>query len=119
MRKVTIGDIEEFSLERFNEHYRNLIDVGLSSGREQDMINTLSFITDFQILIEDLKTNMAAEPDECHLCNIKDEKIQTLQKSIDLLEEIKSVQKAKIEKLENLLEQTGNQDETKEMKVSE
>jgi hypothetical protein len=118
MKKVTIGDVEEFDNERFCGHYRNLVDIGITACREADVMQTLSFINDLQILVEDLKADMTGEPDECHQCKAKDERIHDLQKSIDILEEIKSVQKTKIAELERMLEQTGNQTEPEKMKVS-
>ncbi|MGM0408175.1 MAG: hypothetical protein ACQERU_09325 [Bacteroidota bacterium] len=85
MKRVTFKELKGFDHESFNYQYRNLIHVGINWGCEDEMMSTLSFIDDLQTLIDYLKEDMAEEPDGCHLCKEKDERIKNLKEHIEIL----------------------------------
>jgi len=47
--------LEQFTDERFNEHIKTLIDIGVESDREKDIMGTLYFLTDLQAYITELR----------------------------------------------------------------
>lgn len=104
--------LDEFSHERFNEQYRNLI--GITLDIKNEGLEALNFISDCQALIEDLKENLKKLPEERHcpycqekgkIIELKDEKIKILndklynchEKLVTYLEE-----EAGINKVQNL-----------------
>lgn len=113
MKKVTIADVQAFDNESFLEHYSTLIDVAMESGREDAVMETLSFINDLKRLIEDLKADMAAEQDDTQKRSEKEKKL--IDENLDLHRENQDLR----EKLmEHINKETGNQTDPAKMKVS-
>jgi hypothetical protein len=91
--KELLKELQEFDHERFNEHYRNLIDVAITLNREDEVLQALSFLDSCQTFIEKVKNTLENLPDETHCqhCAQKD-------KLLELADELKGLLKEELEK---------------------
>lgn len=78
-------ELQEFNHERFNEHYRNLIDVAITSSREDEVLQTLSFLDSLQTFIEKVDETLKNFTHETHcpMCEAKEKTIQLLYKEAE------------------------------------
>ena|GEM_PF-5991310 len=118
-------ELAEFTPERFNDHYRNLIDIAIPSSREYELLHTLNFISTCQMAIDKVKKALEKLPDEtpenqpgenhCPMCEAKEKTIQTAEKLIEQAEQrlkskddtIKTLQELKDEAMKALNSFTG------------
>lgn len=91
--ETLMNELREFDHERFNEHYRNLTDVAITSSRENEVLQALSFLDSCQTFIEKVKDTLENLPDETHCqhCAQKD-------KLLELADELKGLLKEELEK---------------------
>lgn len=96
--KNLVKELQEFDHERFNEHYRNLIDVAITSSREDEVLQALSFLDSCQTFIDNVKEKLEKQPAETHcpvckekekIIKIMEERIKTKDDSIDILKRLK------------------------------
>ncbi len=102
-------ELAEFTPERFNDHYRNLIDIAIPSSREYEMLHVLNFISDCQTAIDNVKEALqklpdeplAKRPDETH-CPMCVEKERTIQLSANRIQHLENTLKIQDSNLQTL-----------------
>jgi hypothetical protein len=87
-------ELQKFDHERFNYHFSNLIDIGITSSRTDEMMDTLSFIDSCQRVILLAKEKLEKLPDETHCdrCADKEKTIQILEELNDKKDEVINAQ---------------------------
>jgi hypothetical protein len=107
-------ELQEFNHERFNWHYRNLVDVAITATREDDILQTLSFLDSLQTFIEKIDETLknftdeplVKQPDETHcvMCAAKEESIQALKKLNEELRKSYEEQRERVKTYEKIIE---------------
>lgn len=106
-----LKELQEFDHERFNHHYRNLIDIAIPSSGEYELLHVLTFISDCQTAIDKVKEalenlpneTMEKQPDEsrCPVCQEKERIIQHSANRIQHLENMLKIQDSNLQKLQD------------------
>ena len=107
--KKLLKELNEFTPERFNDHYRNLIDIAIPSSREYEMLYVLNFISDCQTAIEKVRGELQKlsdeppekQPDETH-CPGCVEKERTIQLSANRIQHLENTLKIEDSNLQTL-----------------
>lgn len=90
-------ELQKFDHERFNQHYRALINIGQTAGElEYEMLDALHFIASCESIIEQIKEAIEKLPDETHcqhcddnekLLDLQNETLENKDEAIGLLKE--------------------------------
>lgn len=101
-------ELKEFTPERFNTVYRNLIDVAQTYDREYEVLDALSFICSCNLMLEDVNETLKNISDETHcqhcddnekLLDLQNETLENKDEAIGLLKEELEKFKKKCRKL--------------------
>ncbi len=102
--KNLLKELNQFDHESFNWHYRTLVDVAISATREDEVLQTLSFLDSLQTFIEKVNESLKNIPGETH-CPMCEAKEKTIQTADHLMEQAQKFIKEKNDTINTLREQ--------------
>ena len=118
-------ELEEFTPERFNTVLFNLIDIALTSGRELEVLDALSFIADCNLMLNQVGETLKNIPDEthCQRCEDKEKMLDLRNETIEMKNETIALLKEDLEKYRDksikLLEEKAGITQNNNLKVCE